>query len=195
MFTLIRTEIFSQDIKKSRFTAVAGPIASDEEAKRFLADHGDPGANHRCWAFRLGETYRFSDDGEPSGTAGKPILQAIDGRSIDGVIVVVLRWFGGILLGSGGLIRAYGGTAAACLDAAEKREIVPMVHTTLACGFSDLALVKAKLNGVAGVSIDREDFSATGATLHIAVPMARIDDVADMIRNATAGRVRLAMPR
>src|SRR3546814_1073968 len=91
----------------------------------FVAEHAVAGANHNCWACRIGQTYRFSDDGEPGGTAGKPILQAIDGHDLDGIAVVVTRWFGGILLGSGGLVRAYGGTAALCLQGAAKVRIVP----------------------------------------------------------------------
>lgn len=74
MFTLDRPVTFSQDIKKSRFIAFAAPVTGEEDAKNFLAAHSDPDANHNCWAWRNGQTYRFSDDGEPSGTAGKPIL-------------------------------------------------------------------------------------------------------------------------
>src|SRR5687767_10914158 len=115
MFQLVQPAIAEQIIKKSRFLATAIPVASDEEAKAAIAAHADADANHNCWAWRIGAAYRLSDDGEPSGTAGKPILAAIDGQSIDRILVIVTRWFGGILLGSGGLVRAYGGTAAMCL--------------------------------------------------------------------------------
>ena len=141
MFTLDRPVTFSQDIKKSRFIAFAAPVTGEEDAKNFLAAHSDPDANHNCWAWRSGQTYRFSDDGEPSGTAGKPILQAIDGQALDNVAVLVIRWFGGILLGSGGLMRAYGGTAAACLRLGETSPVIAYVSATLSCPFSDLALV------------------------------------------------------
>lgn len=124
MFTLQRIETSAQEIKKSRFLAIAGPIEDELSAKTFIAARSDPAANHNCWAWRAGQSYRFSDDGEPSGTAGKPILAAIDGQSLDRVAVVVTRWFGGVLLGSGGLVRAYGGTAALCLRAAEKIELI-----------------------------------------------------------------------
>ena len=73
MFTLQRIETQAQDIKKSRFVAIAAPVGSEDEAKVFIADHSDPTATHNCWAFRIGQLYRFSDDGEPAGTAGKPI--------------------------------------------------------------------------------------------------------------------------
>mgnify|MGYP001171409883 CR=1 FL=1 len=145
LHTLATLESARQEIRKSRFLAIAGPIDSQESAKAFIATHSDASANHNCWAWRFGQTYRFSDDGEPSGTAGKPILQAIDGQSLDRVAVVVTRWFGGVLLGSGGLIRAYGGTAATCLRAAAKTEYVERVALSVSLGFSDLALVKARL--------------------------------------------------
>src|SRR5690606_38702273 len=119
-FILAGAASFRQEIKKSRFLAQAAPIADEGEAREFLAQHSDPSANHNCWAWRIGQSYRFSDDGEPSGTAGKPILQAIDGQGLDRTVVVVTRWFGGVLLGCGGLIRAYGGTAASCLLEAPK---------------------------------------------------------------------------
>lgn len=124
MFTLQRIETHAQDIKKSRFLAVCGPVSSEQAAKDFIAEQSDLTASHNCWAYRIGQTYRFNDDGEPSGTAGKPILQAIDGQSLDHVAAIVIRWFGGTLLGSGGLMRAYGGTAAICLRAAEKVAVI-----------------------------------------------------------------------
>lgn len=194
MFTLTRTETFSQDIKKSRFIAFAAPIAGEDAAKHFIAEHSDPTANHNCWAWRIGQTYRFSDDGEPSGTAGKPILQAIDGQSLDSVAVVVIRWFGGILLGSGGLMRAYGGTAATCLRNAEKAEVIPMFAVSIACGFSDLALVKARLLSVPHLSIEGESFTGTGADLHLSLPIAEVERTARMITDITSGRVHMALP-
>jgi uncharacterized YigZ family protein len=165
-FTLQRIDTSTQEIKKSHFVAIAGPIDDEQSAKAFLATHSDATANHNCWAWRVGQTYRFNDDGEPSGTAGKPILAAIDGQSLDRVAVVVMRWFGGVLLGSGGLIRAYGGTAALCLRAAEKVELVERLRATIACDFADLALLKARLTA-RGVVIASERFTDTGAVLVI----------------------------
>lgn len=193
MFTLSRTETFSQEIRKSRFRAVAAPVASEAAARDFLAAHCDPDANHNCWAWRLGQAYRFNDDGEPSGTAGRPILQAIDGQSLDGVAVVVTRWFGGILLGSGGLVRAYGGTAAACLRPAEKVAIVPCVAARLTCVFADLALLKARLAAVPDLGIDEETFTGTGATLGLSLPVGQVESVTRMVGDLTSGRAVLAV--
>lgn len=185
---------FKQEIKKSRFVAVASPIACEADAKAFIAAHSDPAANHNCWAWRVGQNYRFSDDGEPSGTAGKPILQALDGQSLDNVAVVVTRWFGGVLLGSGGLIRAYGGTAAACLRAAAKIPIVVTIETTIKCGFSDLAVVQARLSALPSVRILAEGFIATGADITVAIPAVEATSIAKMITDLTSGRAAVLLP-
>lgn len=94
--TLVEPARNQQAIKKSRFIAVAAPVADEAAAKNLIAAQSDPAANHKAW--RVGQSYRFNDDGEPSGTAGKSILAAIDGQSLDRVAVVVTRWFGGILM-------------------------------------------------------------------------------------------------
>jgi uncharacterized YigZ family protein len=193
MFTLERPTSLEQIIKKSRFVATAGPIASEQTAKDFIAAHSDPGANHNCWAWRVGQSYRCSDDGEPGGTAGKPILQAIDRLMLNNVAVVVTRWFGGILLGSGGLIRAYGGTAAACLRAGQLVEIVAIREATITVTFSDLALVKARLAGTGGVRIRDERFTEIGATLMVELPEANASQIARMIIDITSGRASAVM--
>lgn len=191
MYTLDRTETFEQEIRKSRFLAVACAVESDAEAKARLAEVSDLAANHNCWAWRIGQAYRFSDDGEPSGTAGKPILQAIDGQALDCTLVVVTRWFGGILLGSGGLIRAYGGTAAACLRAAAKTEYVERIALSVSLGFSDLALVKARLGAFAGLVMDDEAYHETGARLSFRIPAEKADEVGRLIVDLTSGRAEI----
>ncbi|MFN7125580.1 MAG: IMPACT family protein [Allorhizobium sp.] len=191
--TLVAPVEFVQDIKKSRFIGKATPIASEDEAKAFLASVSDPAANHNCWAWRIGQAYRFSDDGEPSGTAGKPILQAIDGQDLDGVMVVVTRFFGGILLGSGGLVRAYGGTAAQMLRAAEKREIIPLVSGVCAVGFSDLALVKSRLTAIPHLVLS-ESFTAEGVDLTVTLREGDEDQAIRLVRDLTSGRSNLIFP-
>lgn len=191
MFSLSQQSSFEQSIKKSRFRAIATPIAGEDDARAQLQALSDPAANHNCWAWRLGQTYRFSDDGEPSGTGGKPILQAIDGQPLDRVLVVVTRWFGGVLLGTGGLVRAYGGTASACLRAADLVEVFPMTDATVTVGFSDLALVKARLSAVAGLCIVAEDFNDQGAVLSLSLPEKHSAEIATVISNCTNGRVLL----
>lgn len=186
--TLVELAIREQEIRKSRFIAVAGPVADEAAAKDFVAAQSDPAANHNCWAWRLGQNYRFNDDGEPGGTAGKPILSAIDGQDLDGVAVVVTRWFGGVLLGSGGLIRAYGGTAALCLREAEKAPLIETVSGTATCGFSDLTLVQARLGALPDVQVGVQAFTDSGAILSVSAPKSEADAVGRLLTNLTSGR-------
>ena len=104
--TLAAPASHSVDVRHSRFRAQAAHAASIDAALGFLVGHSDRDATHNCWAYRIGAEYRSSDDGEPAGTAGRPILAAIDGQGLDQVVVVVTRWYGGIKLGAGGLVRA-----------------------------------------------------------------------------------------
>ncbi|WP_169193983.1 YigZ family protein [Devosia sp. MC1541] len=187
-FTLINTATFRQDIKKSCFIALAAPIASEADAKQFLTESAATDAGHNCWAWRLGQAYRFSDDGEPSGTAGKPILQAIDGQNLDGVVVNVSRWFGGVLLGSGGLIRAYGGTAAQCLRNAEKAQLIAMSTVKITVPFEDVAPLQARIPTFPYASISAQDFTATGANLTIAVARDAAEELRAYAINSTRGR-------
>ncbi|KAA3474159.1 IMPACT family member in pol 5'region [Gossypium australe] len=142
-FTTIKeTVTFEKEIKKSKFIAIAGPISNEQSAHSFLNQVKDPRTTHNCWAYKVGDQYRSNDDGEPSGTAGKPIHSAIVSSGLDRIMVVVIRYiyllltyiamikiegtnnmnlqinfryFGGIKLGTGGLVRAYGGVASECL--------------------------------------------------------------------------------
>jgi uncharacterized YigZ family protein len=176
-----------QDIKKSRFLAQGAPVDTPEQALAFVQEVSDPAATHNCWAYRIGQAYRFNDDGEPGGTAGRPILQAIEGQGIDHAVVVVTRWYGGIKLGAGGLARAYGGTAAECLRLAERVPIVPMATLALSCDFADLALLKARLHEL-DVIIENETFSAEGADLLLRLPETRVDEAQTRITDITRGR-------
>jgi uncharacterized YigZ family protein len=178
---------YQEDIKKSRFAAYAAPVATVEEAMRFFAEHSDPEATHNCWAYRIGQEYRFNDDGEPGGTAGRPILQAIEGQDMDRVAVLVVRWFGGVKLGAGGLVRAYGGCAANCLRLGQRTEIVDLATVSCSCGFAELPLLKSRL-AQAGAAIVQEDFNEAGVTLRFSVPRGAVDELALTVANITRGR-------
>ncbi|WFU12556.1 IMPACT family protein (plasmid) [Rhizobium sp. CB3090] len=189
MFRLEEQSSFEQIIKKSTFRAVATPVDSEEAAKAALQTIATAaGANHNCWAWRIGQAYRFSDDGEPSGTAGKPILAAIDGQSVDCVLLVVSRWFGGVLLGTGGLVRAYGGTAAACLRAATLTAFTPMIVGQAKIQFGDLALVKARLASFDQVRIVEQHFTDDGCDATVQLPQEAVQAVAQLINDLTNGR-------
>lgn len=176
-----------EEIRKSRFLAVAGPVASIDEAMALFARHGDPAATHNCWAYRIGNQYRSNDDGEPGGTAGRPILQAIDGQGLDRVAVLVVRWFGGIKLGAGGLVRAYGGCAANCLRLGERVEVVDTVTAYCRCDFAELPLLRARL-AQAGAIIKEEAFDESGSALTLDVPRTVVAELEQMVANITRGR-------
>lgn len=180
-----------QEIRKSRFLATAGPVTDEAAARDFIAAYSQPTAGHNCWAWRVGENYRFNDDGEPGGTAGKPILSAIDGQGLDGVVVVVSRWFGGVLLGSGGLMRAYGGTAAMCLRQAGTIALVETVSGRVECAFNDLALVQARLEAMPDTRIRDQAFTDSGAILTVSVPIGQVETAGRLILDLTSGRSAL----
>lgn len=184
---------FSEDIRKSRFRAIAGPLDSPEQAQAFLRTHADLQATHNCWAWKLGAQYRSSDDGEPGGTAGRPILAAIETQACDRVMVIVTRWYGGIQLGTGGLARAYGGCANKCLQQAPKLALVVRMPARCTCAFNELALVRLRVTEAGGEIID-EGFDATGVNLELALPPAGIDQLADQLAQLSRGRIRLMTP-
>lgn len=188
MFMLTETGTFAQEIKKSRFVAFAGPVATEEEAKAFVAAHGDPAATHNCWAYRIGPRVRFHDDGEVGGTAGKPILQVIEGQELDHAVVLVTRYYGGILLGTGGLVRAYGGTASECVKRLERGPIILRIRFSIACDFNDMAVLKSRLLPLQGLMLEGEDYGAEGAALLFSIPADVFPSVQDLIRDLTRGR-------
>jgi len=187
LHTLVQRCRHLEDIKKSRFLAQAAPVDDAGQALGFVREVGDPLATHNCWAYRIGQDYRFNDDGEPGGTAGRPILQAIEGQGIDRVVVVVTRWYGGTKLGAGGLVRAYGGTAAECLRVAERVPIVAMARLGVHVEFAELALLKARLEEL-GAQVEREDFDTTGAMLELRLPESLATDAQARIVDISRGR-------
>ena len=176
-----------EDIKKSRFLALAAPVQQAEEAMAFLQAHSVPEATHNCWAYKMGEDYRFNDDGEPGGTAGRPILQAIEGQDCDRVVVLVIRWFGGVKLGTGGLIRAYGGVAASCLRLAPKSPIVALQTVQCSCEYSDSDLVRSRFAQFQAQVVS-EVFGATGVEWVLALPLDQVEPFAMGFSNWTRGQ-------
>src|SRR5690348_6868458 len=182
------------EIKKSRFLAQAAPASSPEAAMAFVDSLRDNGGCHHCWAYRIVQTYRFNDDGEPSSSAGKPILAAIDGLGFDRVVVVVTRWFGGVKLGVGGLIRAYGGTAAQCLQQPARQPIVPVTRMTLRCDFAHWSLLEARIRE-RGIAIENTTYLALAVEAILAVPSGQKSALAHLVADATQGRGSLvALP-
>ena len=188
--TLAGPASHTADVRHSRFRAQAAHAASIDAALGFLAGHSDRDATHNCWAYRIGAEYRSSDDGEPAGTAGRPILAAIDGQGLDQVVVVVTRWYGGIKLGAGGLVRAYGGAAAECLRSALRRPLIELRTLAINAGFEDLGAVHAALSAHSATKL-AETFASDGVQLRVSLPADRVDALKVHLRDATRNRMRV----
>ncbi len=126
----------------SRFLAWVFPATSVEAFEQRLAElyEEHPKARHHCWAWRIGAAYRFQDDGEPGGTAGRPMLQVLEGAGLDDVGAICVRYFGGVKLGTGGLTRAYGGATTRATQEAGVQIVVPRVVRVLHLPFSHLGV-------------------------------------------------------
>ena len=189
-YTLAAPASLTQEIRKSKFAANAARVASPEAALAFVAAVADTNATHNCWAYRCGQQYRFNDDGEPVGTAGKPILQAIDTQLMDNTVVVVTRWFGGIKLGAGGLARAYGGCAAECLRLATKVELIELTTVELSLAFSAVPLLQSRLTEFMATKLD-ERFGDDGVDLRLTLPVDRVEALRALLADWSRGRSRL----
>ena len=185
--TLVAPARLAQEVRKSRFVANAANVSTPQAALALINEVADRSATHNCWAYRIGLDYRFNDDGEPGGTAGKPILQAIDGQGFDQVAVVVTRWFGGIKLGAGGLMRAYGGCAAECLRAAARREMIQMSRVEFALNFAAIPVLHSRLAEFAAEKVG-ETFSGDGAILRLRLPTDRVDALSILLADLSRGR-------
>lgn len=175
-------------VRHSRFIARAASCRDEDEAQAFIERISDPAATHNCWAFKAGDRYRFNDDGEPGGTAGRPILQAIEGRDMDFVVVVVTRHFGGIKLGTGGLARAYGGTAAEVLRTAPSKPIVQRVRLRARLPFEHIGAAHQAMEAHSVEKIE-ETYNPEGVELIVTVPEGRRSAFTDTLRDLASGDV------
>jgi uncharacterized YigZ family protein len=188
--TLIGTATLETEIKRSRFVAHAGRVDSLEDTLSFYERVADPSATHNCWAWHIDDRYRFNDDGEPGGTAGRPILSAIEGKVLNHAMVVVTRYFGGTKLGVGGLVRAYSGAAARCLDQASVVDVEPHVEFCVEAGFGWTGQVYAVLDAC-GAHKREENFGNAGFSLWADVPRDRFARLCTLLGDATRGEARV----
>ena len=182
------------EIKRSRFMGRAEPARDERAARDLLARIrvAHPAAGHHAYAYRLGregETARFADDGEPGGTAGRPIMEVLLREAIVDAVVVVSRVFGGILLGSGGLTRAYGQAAAAAVHQAGIAAMVPYSTLAITLAYAQLGAVEQALTRLghpptAGAYTDT-------VSLTVPVPAGREAEVTALIADLTAGQGRV----
>ncbi len=180
-------------IRKSRFLGFAQACANIAEAKEKLAAlrRAHPKANHHVYAWRMRAaesgrlTHKYDDDGEPGGTAGRPVLQALETHAVVNAQVVVVRYFGGIKLGAGGLVRAYGETAAKALDQADLQPLIPMRTITVQVPFSHVTTVE-HFASREDLTIEERSFTEA-ACLVVRIPAARVDEIKEKLINLTHG--------
>lgn len=190
--TLAAPARFEHLVRHSRFLALATPVDDAAAATAWIAARADAEASHNGWAYRVGDAYRFSDDGEPAGTAGRPILQAIDGQGLDHIAVLVSRWFGGIKLGAGGLVRAYGGTAAECLRTAPRQPLRMLVSATVQATPAALARLRGRLPRFEAM-LDPAAISDTALALRL--PAEQLPALERWLADQTRGQGRCATHR
>ena len=179
-------------INKSRFIGYGAPAASEEEALGFLADvrsaHKD--ASHHCYAYIIGANMgvmRYSDDGEPGGTAGMPIIEVMKARQVTNACVVVVRYFGGVLLGAGGLTRAYSQGAATAINAAGVGEVSPTRRYLMEVPYPMLGRVEYLLKSLPLIVEDKQFSDAIVMTL---IVRARDDEAfLSAVTSGTDGRI------
>lgn len=188
MLTLKGPASFEEIIKKSRFITHAASVTSQAESLDFFESVIDPQATHNCWAWRINFQVRSSDDGEPSGTAGRPMLNVIERRQLENVMVVVTRYFGGIKLGVGGLVRAYSGATVKCLDRAGIIELFPMSEYTIKAGFEWTSSVHGLLDQFSAEKLG-ESYDKDGMILKIRCRESDYGKLASSLRDASRGQV------
>ena len=176
--------------KRSQFLGHVRAVSSEEEAKAFIAEmkkvHYDARHNCSCYLLR-GGVERYADDGEPQGTAGLPMLEVFRREGVTNLVCVVTRYFGGVLLGAGGLFRAYSKAAKDALDAAGVAVVRRWVETELPCTYAQLERMKQEAAS-AGSIVEDVEYGA-GVTLRVMVPEEQSEDFAARIFDRTAGSV------
>ncbi|AUX74147.1 IMPACT family protein [Erwinia pyrifoliae] len=187
---------FSEEIKKSRFITLLAHTDGVDEARAFVQQikQQHPAARHHCWAFVAGapddsQQLGFSDDGEPSGTAGKPILAQLMGSHIGEITAVVVRYYGGIMLGTGGLVKAYGGGVQQALRLLPRRVKVPMLTFSLICNYAQLSEIERLVARFDGQVLNSEFLEKI--TLTLALPHARVAGFRQNLSDFSRGTLQL----
>ena len=180
--------------KRSSFLGHVRMVETEDEAKTFVAEMKKKyyDARHNCWCYIIKDgAVRYSDDGEPQGTAGIPMLEVLKREGVTNVVCVVTRYFGGVLLGTGGLLRAYTKSAKDALDAAGISVVRRWVKAELACTYSLLERLKLECTAANGLVSDVE--YSTDVCLKLLLPEDGVEDFSRRIADVTAGASRRAI--
>ena len=180
--------------KRSKFMGKIRPVESEEAARAFVDEmkkkHHD--ARHNCWCYALRNgVMRYSDDGEPQGTAGQPMLEVFSREGVTNAVCVVTRYFGGVLLGAGPLLRAYQGTAKLALAAAGISVVRRWMELTIPCGYSLLGKITQEIPVWDGVVLDTE--YGADVVIKALLPEGKEGDFAKRVLDLTAGTVQTAV--
>jgi len=190
--------VTEKTIEKSRFITISRHVCGEEQAKAFIEEISSHNfdATHNCYAYiadKLGNTLRFSDNGEPQGTAGMPMLEVLKARKLCEVAVVVTRYFGGIKLGAGGLVRAYSGCVAENIAAAQIVSYEPCVENAYVFAYTE-ADAATRFFASRGADILASDYG-NEVTFKAAVRKSEEQSFNDSLINAVHGRVRIKKER
>ena len=175
-------------VKKSRFISIARMCSSPADVKRIVDETRAqyPDATHVVHAAVMGNQFSFSDDHEPKNTAGRPALEVLKGSGITNIIVLIIRYFGGTLLGTGGLVKAYGDSTKLVLDGIKTEELVEKSSFSLTIGYEMYESTKRLLASVAADSI-KEDFG-TDISITGTIPVSNKDTLASQISDLSNGK-------
>ena len=185
MYCIKSSQLCEEMIKKSRFIAIISPCHSETEVSRQLQQwqHQHPNASHIVFAYRIktdkGIISRFNDAGEPSGTAGKPVYQHIEGKQLINTLIVVIRYFGGIKLGAGGLTRAYSHSAKLAIESATINEYIEYEQLKLNLDYKQLQAFQYHLKKLGGTII--EQHFTEKIDLIVKVPADNVEAVLDLV--------------
>ena len=196
-YQIAASEVIDETIvNRSRFICFIAPCHTNEAAKIFIKhiQQLHPQAGHHCYAFvsahpNNSQCYGFSDDGEPSGTAGRPMLNVLQGSNVGEVCAVVVRYYGGIKLGTGGLQRAYGGSVRQAMLQLETKTKIPMVQKTLACQYTQVNDVEHLLTEL-DCQILKQEYQENVA-LVVAIPQENLPNVEKQLQTLSSGQLTL----
>jgi len=177
--------------KRSEFLGHVRPVETEDEARAFIADMKKKyhDARHNCWCYIIKDgPERYSDDGEPQGTAGIPMLEVFRREGITNFVCVVTRYFGGILLGAGGLLRAYTKSAKDALDAAGVSVVRRWVEMDIPCSYAQAEKLKGEVLAINGIVSDME--YAAAVTIKAMVPEEKAEALSERIFDVSAGSVK-----